>query len=93
LERAIDDLPPAFRTVLIMRDVEEASVDETANVLGIKSETVRTRLHRARRILRDSLGEQIAAVLKDVFPFERPRCDALIGRLLIEVDLIQRSQD
>jgi RNA polymerase sigma-70 factor (ECF subfamily) len=92
-ERAIDDLPPAFRTVLIMRDVEEASVDETAIVLGIKSETVRTRLHRARRMLRDSLGEQFAAVLKDVFPFERPRCDALIGRLLIEVDLIHRSQD
>ena len=86
LEHAIDDLPPAFRTVLIMRDVEEASVDETAKVLGIKSETVRTRLHRARRMLRDSLGEQFAAVLKDVFPFERPRCDALIGRLLIEVD-------
>src|SRR5262249_6854509 len=66
---------------------EEASVDETAKVLGIKSETVRTRLRRARRMLRDSLGEQFAAVLKDVFPFDRPRCDALIGRLLIEVDV------
>jgi RNA polymerase sigma-70 factor (ECF subfamily) len=64
LERAIDDLPPAFRTVLIMRDVEEATVDETAIVLGIKPETVRTRLHRARRMLRDRLGEQFAAVLK-----------------------------
>jgi len=73
LERAIDELPPAFRAVLVMRDVEEASVDETASILGIKSETVRTRLHRARRMLRDSLGEQFAAVLKDVFPFERPR--------------------
>jgi RNA polymerase sigma-70 factor, ECF subfamily len=57
LERAIDDLPPAFGTVLTMRDVEEATVDETANVLGIKPETVRTRLHRARRMLRDRLGE------------------------------------
>jgi RNA polymerase sigma-70 factor, ECF subfamily len=93
LERAIDDLPPAFRTVLIFRDVEEASVEETANVLGIKPETVRTRLHRARRMLRDSLGEQFAAVLKDVFPFERPRCDALVRKLLIEVGLICQQQD
>jgi RNA polymerase sigma-70 factor, ECF subfamily len=85
LERAIDELPPAFRIVLIMRDVEEASVNETASALAIKPETVRTRLHRARRILRDSLGEQFAAVLKDVFPFERPRCDALVRRLLIGV--------
>jgi RNA polymerase sigma-70 factor, ECF subfamily len=79
LERAIDDLPPAFRTVLIMRDVEEATVDEAANVLGLKPETVRTRLHRARRMVREKLGEQFAAVLKDVFPFERPRCDALFA--------------
>jgi RNA polymerase sigma factor (sigma-70 family) len=93
LERAIDDLPPAFRTVLIFRDVEEASVEETANVLGIKPETVRTQLHRARRMLRDSLGEQFAAVLKDVFPFERPRCDALVRKLLIEVGLICQQQD
>jgi RNA polymerase sigma-70 factor (ECF subfamily) len=85
LERAIDDLPPAFRTVLVMRDVEEASVEETANVLGIKPETVRTRLHRARRMLRESLGEELASVLKDVFPFERPRCDSLVERLQTEV--------
>jgi RNA polymerase sigma-70 factor, ECF subfamily len=49
------------------------------NILGIKSETVRTRLHRARRMLRDRLGEQFAAALKEVFPFERPRSDALFG--------------
>jgi RNA polymerase sigma-70 factor, ECF subfamily len=93
LEHAIDDLPPAFRTVLIMRDVEEATVDETAGVLGIKPETVRTRLHRARRMLRDRLGEQFAAVLKDVFPFERPRCDALVRKLLIKVGSIGKPHD
>ena len=93
LERAIDDLPPAFRIVLIMRDVEEASVDETANALAIKPETVRTRLHRARRMLRDSLGEQLTAVLKDVFPFERPRCDALVRKLLIDVGWISTPRN
>ena len=93
LERAIDDLPPAFRTVLIMRDVEEVSVDETANILAIKPETVRTRLHRARRMLRDSLGEHFTAVLKDVFPFERPRGDALVRKLLIDVGSISTPRN
>ena len=85
LEQAIDGLPAAFRLVLILRDVEEVSVEQTANVLGVQPETVRTRLHRARRILRERLGEQIASALKDTFPFERPRCDALVHRLLVQL--------
>jgi len=82
LERAIDSLPATFRTVLILRDVEDVSVARTAKILGIRQETVKTRLHRARRILRETLGEQLASVLKDVFPFERPRCDQLVARVL-----------
>jgi len=81
LERAIDGLPAAFRTVLILRDVEEISVQQTATLLGIRPETVRTRLHRARRLLREKLGAEFASALKDVFPFERPRCDALVTRV------------
>jgi RNA polymerase sigma-70 factor, ECF subfamily len=61
-------------------------------VLGLKPETVRTRLHRARRMLRNRLGEQFAAVLKDVFPFERPRCDALVRKLLIEIGSIRMKR-
>ena len=80
LERAIDDLPPAFRAVLILRDVEEISGEEAATLLGIQPETVRTRLHRARRLLREALGEQLASALKDAFPFERSRCDRLVER-------------
>src|SRR5215204_6688282 len=82
LERAIDGLPASFRTVLILRDVEEASVQQTAKLLGIRSETVRTRLHRARRFLREKHGAEFALALKDVFPFERPRCDALVDRVI-----------
>jgi len=82
LERAIDDLPEAFRTVFVMRDVEEASTEETAFVLGIRQQTVKTRLHRARRMLRDALGDQIGIALKDAFPFERTRCDRLVERVL-----------
>ncbi len=82
LENAIDGLPATFRVVFVMRDVEEISTKETANLLGIKEETVKTRLHRARRMLRESLGADLAAALKDVFPFDRPRCDALVQRLV-----------
>jgi len=82
LEQAIDDLPEGFRTVFVMRDIEEASTEETASVLGIRQQTVKTRLHRARRMLRAALGENIGAALKDAFPFDRPRCDRLVKRVL-----------
>ncbi|MGH7034314.1 MAG: RNA polymerase sigma factor [Stellaceae bacterium] len=74
LEDAIDRLPEEFRLVLLSRAVEEMSIEETAAVLGILPETVKTRLHRARRQLRAALEAQIGPILKDVFPFEDPRC-------------------
>jgi RNA polymerase sigma-70 factor (ECF subfamily) len=82
LERAIDDLPEAFRTVFVMRDIEEVTTEETATLLGIRQQTVKTRLHRARRMLRAALGEHIGAALKDAFPFDRPRCDRLVKKVL-----------
>jgi len=91
LERAIDDLPEAFRTVFVMRDVEDASTEETATVLGIRQQTVKTRLHRARRMLREALGEQIGAAQKDAFPFERARCDRLVERVLGQLGFPARS--
>lgn len=91
LERAIDDLPEAFRTVFLMRDVEEASTEETAFVLGIRQQTVKTRLHRARRMLRDALGDQIGIALKDAFPFERARCDRLVERVLSQLCFSAKS--
>lgn len=88
LERAIDELPPAFRTVYMMREVEECSVEETATQLDIKPETVKTRLFRARRQLRASLQGTLAATLTDAFPFMGERCarvsDAVMARLEAE---------
>ncbi len=85
LEHAIDELPPAFRVVYIMREVEDCSVDETASQLGIKPATVKTRLHRARRLLRSSLHDQLANTISDAFPFMGKRCarvtDAVMARL------------
>jgi RNA polymerase sigma-70 factor (ECF subfamily) len=87
LERAIDGLPDSLRTVVVMRDVEELSTAEAARLLGLGEPTVKTRLHRARRMLRELLGDQIAASLNDVFPFERQRCDLRVERVLKKVGL------
>jgi RNA polymerase sigma-70 factor (ECF subfamily) len=74
LERAIDDLPEPFRIVFVMRDVEDMSIAETAALLGLRQETVKTRLHRARLLLRRALAEQLASSLTGVFPFAGTRC-------------------
>lgn len=52
---AIDELPEIYRTVLLLRDIEELSTEETAEVLGINNNAVKTRLHRARQALRTLL--------------------------------------
>lgn len=82
IETAIDDLPEAFRVVFIMRDVEECSIAETAACLGVREETVKTRLHRARRLLRAALKERLAATLTDAFPFLGARCDRITEAVL-----------
>lgn len=85
LEHAIDELPPAFRVVYMLREVEECSVEETASQLGIKPETVKTRLYRARRLLRAALHDRLANTVSEAFPFMGIRCarisDAVMARL------------
>lgn len=82
LEQAIDALPPAFRTVFVMRSVEEMSTAEAALALGIPEDTVKTRLHRARGFLQRVLAERIETKVPGAFPFERPRCDRVVARVL-----------
>jgi RNA polymerase sigma-70 factor, ECF subfamily len=82
LEASIDALPEPFRVVFVMREVEEMSIEETAGFLGIRPETVKTRLHRARRLLRESLDERLASTLKDTFPFAGPRCERITAAVL-----------
>ncbi|HZX69561.1 MAG TPA: RNA polymerase sigma factor [Rhodanobacter sp.] len=86
LEHAIDKLPPAFRVVYMMREVEEYSVEETANQLGIKAETVKTRLHRARRLLRLSLHDRLASTLGEAFPFMGLRCARVTDAVMAQLD-------
>lgn len=87
LSQAIDELPEAFRVVLVMRDVDGMSIEETADVLGIRSETVRTRLHRARERLRVGLEAKLGPTLREVFPFEGARCARLADRVIERLGL------
>lgn len=82
IESSIDELPVDFRTVFIMRDVEELSVAEAAAVLGIREETVKTRLHRARRLLRAALSDRLAAQTSDIFTFLGARCERITEQVL-----------
>lgn len=82
IEQAIDDLPEAFRTVFVMRCVEQLSVEETAAALGLAPETVKTRLHRARARLQAAIDRQLAGALDDAFPFAGARCARLCANVL-----------
>ena len=77
LERAIDELPDAFRSVFVARIVEGMSVDETADLFGLQPETVKTRLHRARVLLRAELDKQLGPALTSSFPFGGRRCERM----------------
>lgn len=85
LERRIDALPEQFRTVFILRDVEEMSVEETAACLGLSPITVRTRAFRARALLRASLSRDIDVATVSTFEFAGERCDRIVARVLDRV--------
>lgn len=82
VEEATDALPEAFRLVFVARIIEGLSVEETAVLLDLPPATVKTRLHRARKLIRVRLEEQIGPVLVDAFPFAGTRCDRLTDAVL-----------
>ena len=82
LERRIDELPIAFRTVFVMREVEDMTVAETAECLSIPAATVRTRLFRARALLREALARDMDMATVDVFSFAGERCDRIVAGVL-----------
>lgn len=82
LERKLDALPESFRTVFVLRCVEELSVEETAQVLDVPEATVRTRLFRARAMLRESLARDIDMAERDVFCFGGEHCDRVVAAVL-----------
>jgi RNA polymerase sigma-70 factor, ECF subfamily len=87
VERATDNLPEIFRIVFITRVIEGMSVEETADLLGLQPQTVKTRLHRARRLVREQLDEQIGPVLIDAFPFAGRRCERMTNAVMQRLGL------
>ncbi|MGO4557383.1 MULTISPECIES: RNA polymerase sigma factor [Phyllobacteriaceae] len=77
VEQATDSLPETFRMVFVARVIEGLSVEETAELLDIRPQTVKTRLHRARKLLRERLDAQIGPVLLEAFPFAGTRCERM----------------
>ncbi|TIQ28406.1 MAG: RNA polymerase sigma factor [Mesorhizobium sp.] len=82
VERATDSLPDVYRTVFVARVIEGLSIEETAELLGIRPETVKTRLHRARALVRKALDDEIGPVLLDAFPFAGRRCERLTAAVM-----------
>jgi RNA polymerase sigma-70 factor (ECF subfamily) len=85
LEKSIDALPDAFRTVFVLRAVEDMSIDEVAACLGIPAATVRTRFFRARNLLRQALSRHIDFAFDDAFGFDGARCDRIVAAVVARI--------
>jgi RNA polymerase sigma-70 factor (ECF subfamily) len=91
IEAKIDSLPEVFRTVFILRAVEELSVEETAKVLDIPEATVRSRYFRARGMLREALAREFDFALDDAFGFDGERCNRIVANVMRK--LWERGED
>lgn len=85
MEREVAALPDAFRTVVVLRDVEGASTSETASILGISEDLVKTRLHRARALLRERLYRRAGVTLESLFTFGNARCDRVVAAVMARI--------
>jgi RNA polymerase sigma-70 factor (ECF subfamily) len=87
IENAVNALPASFRVVFVACAIEQISVEDVAVSLGIPKSTVRTRLYRAKRMLREALGAAFATMLDDVFPFAGSRCERIAAAVLERLGL------
>lgn len=91
LERRIDELPMTFRAVFMMREIEGMTVQETAECLSIPEATVRSRLFRARALLRESLERDLDMASSGAFAFAGGRCDRIVANVLARLPKISRA--
>jgi RNA polymerase sigma-70 factor (ECF subfamily) len=85
IEGKIDDLPDAFRSVFVLRALEEMSVEEAADCLGIPPATVRTRYFRAKGLLREALAREIDFNFEGAYGCAGPRCDRIVAGALARI--------
>jgi RNA polymerase sigma-70 factor (ECF subfamily) len=86
IEQAVDSLPPMYRTIFVMREMNELSVAETADCLGISQENVKTRLHRARTLLQKRLERAIGSASVHAFSYMGPRCDRMTAAVMQRIN-------
>ena len=91
LEARIDMLPEAFRSVFVLRALEEMSVEETAVALGLNEATVRSRFFRARALLREWLSRDIDIAQDDAFSFAGARCDRITANVMARLAEIDKA--
>jgi len=87
LEQAVADLPEAFRSVFVLREIEGLSGEETAEILDVPVATVKTRLHRSRHRLQEMLAPELKTVLSGSFPFAGSDCAGMAERVLAKLGL------
>jgi RNA polymerase sigma-70 factor, ECF subfamily len=85
LEEAIEHLPEAYRTVVVLREMEEMSVAETAGCLGVTESVVKTRLHRAHAMLRKDLYARAKGRTADLYQFHAVRCDRVVKNVFARI--------
>ena len=91
LEARIDMLPEAFRSVFVLRALEEMSVEETATALGLNEATVRSRFFRARALLREWMSRDIDVAQGDAFSFAGARCDRITANVMARLAEIGKA--
>jgi RNA polymerase sigma-70 factor, ECF subfamily len=87
LEDSILALPPAYRAVIMLRDIEEMSTSETAEALAITDTNVKVRLHRAHELLRTELMTRAGASGPQAFVFQAPRCNRVVDAVFQRLNL------
>jgi RNA polymerase sigma-70 factor (ECF subfamily) len=87
LKDAIACLPDDFRVVFVLREIEDMSGRDTATILDLKEATVKSRLHRARRMLRENLEPEFRNIMSETIVFAGADCDAMTERVLIALDI------
>ena len=93
VEQATDRLPEDFRLVFVLRVIEGLGVAETAQILDVRPETVKTRLHRARRLIREQLEKDIGPFVMEAFPFGGARCAQSVCAVLARLTLAKRIRE
>jgi RNA polymerase sigma-70 factor, ECF subfamily len=91
IESAVDGLPLSHRTTFMLREVEQLSTAETSETLGITEEAVKTRLHRARLGLRDTLAVAVGQSAAQAFAFLAPRCDRVVAAVMAAIERVLTS--